>query len=137
MVEKTLGTLAVGVLLGIGLLAAADAQNDPPAASPHCLRLATIDRTEAVGDRNILFYLKDRTIYRNDLPHSCPSLKAGRPFMYRLVLDQLCDTDVITMLEQHAFGFVPVESCLLGPFKLTDAAQAETLKASAKEDGNK
>ena len=134
MFEKTLGTLAVGVLLCVALLAAAEAQNDPPAANPHCLRLATIDRTEAVGDRNILFYMKNRTIYRNELPHSCPSLKAGRPFMYRLALDQLCDTDVITMLEQHTFGFVPVESCLLGPFKLTDAADAETLKASEKQD---
>jgi hypothetical protein len=137
MLEKTFGTLAVGVLFGVAVFGAARAGDDPAPASPHCLRLGTIDRTEPVGERNILFYLKDRTIYRNELPHACPSLKAGKPFMYRLVLNELCDTDTITLLDEHPFGFVPVESCLLGGFKLIDAAGAEALRAREKESKNK
>jgi hypothetical protein len=123
-----LAAAAVGTMLP-SLAARAD---DPPAnppAKPHCVWLQRIDHTETLGDRNILFYLKDGTIYRNELPNACPTLRQNTPFMYRLALDQLCDTDVITVLQQWNFGFTPTVSCLLGPFHLIDRAQADALKA--------
>ncbi len=115
----------IGALPGV-----AQAQSDPPPANVRCVDLNRIDHTEIVGDRNILFYMKNRSIYRNRLPQACPSLSQGNPFMYRVVLSQLCDTDVVTVLERWGFGFTPTQSCLLGPFDLVDPSSVEALKAA-------
>ncbi|HVY63676.1 MAG TPA: hypothetical protein VHH11_02530 [Gammaproteobacteria bacterium] len=132
------------VSLGIALAAGAAipaasvySQGDPPAASPRCVELRRIDRTEAVGDRDLLFVMKDKAIYRNRLPHACPGLARRDPFMYRVVLNQLCDTDVITMLQQWDFGFTPTESCLLGKFELIDDKAADELRAAMKAKGTR
>jgi hypothetical protein len=94
--------------------------------------LRRIDHTEIIGDQAILFHMTDRTIYQNHLRHACPGLLRGEPFMYRVTLMQLCDTDVVTVLERWGFGgFTPTESCLLGPFSRIDPAAAEALRAGA------
>jgi hypothetical protein len=135
MLEKTFGTVTIAGLCGLALFAAARA-DDPPQANPRCLRLATIDHTESVSDRDILFYLKNRTIYRNALPQACPGLKSGRPFTYRVVTEQLCDTDTITLLEDQPGGLFPTETCGLGKFELTDPTSVEQLKTAAKQRRN-
>ncbi len=127
--------VSVGFALAVGAAipaASTYSQGDPPAEHPRCVQLQRIDRTEAVGDRDILFLMKDRTIYRNRLPHACAGLARREPFMYRVSLNQLCDTDVITMLQEWSFGFTPTESCPLGPFDLVDAKTADELRAVAK-----
>jgi hypothetical protein len=113
------------------LLAAARA-DDPPAGNPRCLPLTTIDHTEAVTDRDILFYMKDRTIYRNALPQTCPGLSAGKPFSYRVPLNQLCDTDTITLLDEQGRGFVPTQTCLLGKFESIEPDGVEALRNEQK-----
>jgi hypothetical protein len=106
---------SLAVLCSALLAAAAQSQDDAPAASVRCVDLRRIDRTEIVGDRTILFHLTDRTIYHNQHPQA-----------------QLCDTDVVTVLERWGFGgFTPTESCLLGPFSPIDPAAAEALRAAA------
>lgn len=136
--------MSTGRLIGLGFAltvgtaipaASTYSQSDPPAEHPRCVELRRIDHTEAVGDRDILFLMKDRAIYRNTLPHSCPGLARREPFMYRVALNQLCDTDVITMLQEWSFGFTPTESCPLGPFELVDAKAADELRATAKAKG--
>jgi hypothetical protein len=111
---------------------ASRSQNDPPPEHPRCVDLRRIDHTEAVGDQDILFLMKDKAIYRNQLPHACAGLTRREAFMYRVVLSQLCDTDVITMLERWDFGFTPTESCLLGKFELINNDAADALRAAAK-----
>jgi hypothetical protein len=111
------------------------AQDDPPASSPRCLQLMRIDRTESVGNRSILFYMRDGTIYQNELRQTCPGLGRGRPLMYRVVMSQLCNTDGITILEPIGFGgFMPTASCMLGEFKRIDEATVEALKATDDRD---
>jgi hypothetical protein len=107
------------------------AQDDTPAPDPRCLQLRRIDHTDNVGDRNILFYMRDGTIYQNELPQTCPGLARDRPIMYRVVMNQLCDSDVITVLEPIGFGgFMPTSSCALGEFRQIDEAGIEALKAA-------
>lgn len=133
MVRSSFGVLAVtalAILFGVLPATLVRAQGDPPPARVRCVQLQRIDHTEVIGDRNILFYMKDRNVYRNRLPQACPSLRQGRPFMYRVVLNQLCDTDVVTVLEPWGFGFTPTASCLLGPFDLIDKPAIEALKAT-------
>ncbi len=132
MFQKIIEPLLVTSLLSLGAAGAAQAADDPPPATAHCVQLPRIDRTEAVGDHNILFHMRDGAIYQNELPHSCPGLKADKPFMYRVVLNQLCDSDVITILERWPFGFTPAESCVLGEFNKIDEADADALRAAAK-----
>ena len=107
-----------------------NAQDDPPAPDPRCLQLRRIDHTDNVGDRNVLFYMRDGKIYQNELRQTCPGLSRDRPIMYRVVMNQLCDTDVITVLEPIGFGgFMPTASCALGEFRQIDEAGVEALKA--------
>ena len=130
MLRKIAGCLTVA--LASAVPAAGGSAQDNPAPSPSCLQLRRIDRTEVVDSRNILFYLKDRTIYQNALPHACATLVDDKPFMYRVTMNQLCDSDVITVLERWTFGFTPTETCMLGDFKLVDKADVEALKAAAR-----
>jgi hypothetical protein len=89
--------------------------------------LRDIDRTAIVGDRTILFYLKNRAIYENRLPHACPGLERQGKLMYRVALDQLCDVDTINVLEDYGFAFVQGAACGLGVFAPIEPAAAEAL----------
>lgn len=133
---KLLGIAAAGACAVVPLVAAG-ADDDAPPARVHCVDLKRIDRTEVVGDRTILFYLKNDAVYQNRLPHPCPGLKNDRPFMYRVMVNQLCDTDVVTVLERWGFGFTPTASCLLGPFDAIDAAGIDALRAAEKKSGER
>ena len=84
-----------------------------------------------MNDSTILFYMKDGTIYANNLPHRCPDLKSRDRFMYRVALPQLCDVDFITVLETIGPGFVPGASCRLGMFRQNSNETANRIKQSA------
>jgi len=79
-------------------------------------RLIRIDSTDIIEDSFIIFYMRDKMIYLNVLPHSCPGLKSADTFMYRTSLNRLCDVDVITVLNRMAGGFSPGAACGLGLF---------------------
>jgi hypothetical protein len=95
-----------------------------------CVSLARIDRTEVVDDQNILFYMNDGTIYRNHLPYRCPGLGVRESFMYRTSLNQLCNVDIITVLDDIGFGFSPGPSCGLGMFYPMSEEDVQMLKES-------
>lgn len=127
MLQRTFGIATIAALCGTALFAGARA-DDPPAQNPRCLQLTRIDHTETVSERDILFYLQDRAIYRNRLPQACPGLRAGKPFASRVAVDQLCDTDTITLLDEQPRGLVPAGTCLLGKFELIDPTSIDALK---------
>jgi hypothetical protein len=136
MKHRSLAVLGAGIAV-VGLSALAVVASGQPGErsqteSPTCLGLPRIDRTEIVGDRTIVFYMKDRTIYKNELPQSCPALRSNQPFMYRVAMNQLCQMDTITVLERWGFGFTPGMSCPLGRFSAIDEAAVEALKAAGK-----
>ena len=94
-----------------------------------CLDLMRIDHTSVVDDQNILFYTHGGGIYLNHLSHRAPGLDMNRPFMYRTSLSRLCQHDVITVLEDHFFGFFEGASTTLGKFEPIDEARAQALKS--------
>jgi hypothetical protein len=122
--------LTIG-MLGTTLLfcPAANAQREDEQAPVKCVDLRRIDHTEIVGDQTILFYMKNRTIYRNLLPHACPGLEREERFMYRVSLSQLCNVDVVSVLEDWGFGFTQGPSCMLGMFQPISPETADELKA--------
>ncbi len=126
---------AFALTLG-GLLAAQTclAQNSEQNGTKRCVQLNRIDHTDVISDSAILFYMKDGTIYRNTLPYRCPNLKSQDRFMYRVSLPELCNVDVITVLNVIGPGFMPGASCGLGKFEHISKSQAEEAKAIAKRN---
>jgi len=91
--------------------------NFVPAGKPiDCLNIQSIQNTDVRDDRTIDFIMNGRKIYRNVLPHSCPSLGAERRFMYKTSLSQLCSVDVITVLYSSP-DLMRGASCGLGKFQ--------------------
>lgn len=106
-----------------------DLVSGPP---EQCLRLSSIDHTDVIDDQNILFYMRGKEIYRNHLPYPCSGLRIYDTFMYRTSLSQLCNVDIITVLDNIGFGFSPRNSCGLGLFYPVTEEDAKKLKEHAK-----
>jgi hypothetical protein len=95
--------------LSTGAALAADA---PPAASAPsvCLEPSRIDHTTVLDDKTILFKMRDGTIWRNDLPQKCYSLKIENGFAYEVQGDSICSNlQTIRVLRSH-------NTCFLGAF---------------------
>ena len=98
-----------------------------------CISLIRIDRTEVLDDQSILFHMRGDDIYLNHLPHRCPNLGFYESFMYRTSLNQLCNVDIITVLNDIGFGFSPGPSCGLGLFYPVSEEDVSKLREKAKE----
>ena len=98
-----------------------------------CIDLRGIERTRAPDEDTILFYMRGGDVYRNDLPASCPDLDFDERFMYRVSLNRLCDSDVITVIDDVGFGFMGGASCGLGKFRQVSEEEAEDLSARRRD----
>jgi hypothetical protein len=90
----------------------------PGAGLARCIQAYRIDHTEVKSDREILFYMNDRTVYANYLPQRCPDLKASPDGVTYAptdpVSDELCD-DLGTFRVNEG-GSGPGAVCLWGTF---------------------
>ncbi len=126
--------LAALLVLSAGSLAVAaepeDFLDDPDESleAKRCVSLSRIQSTDVLDDRNIIFYMRGGDIYRNVLPHRCSGLRRRDAFMYRTSMSQLCNVDIITVLESVVVGFTPGASCGLGMFYPVTEAQVKGLK---------
>lgn len=98
-----------------------------------CIDLKSIDHSHIVEDGFILFYMRNKKIYLNALPNTCPGLKSADTFMYRLSIHRLCNVDVITVLYRMAGGFYPGPSCGLGLFYPVDKQIAKEISTRSKK----
>jgi len=117
-------------LLALAPLTGFATEDADDSAVERCISLRAIDKTDVVDDNNILFYMRNGDVYLNRLPHRCPGLKRERTFMYRTTMPRLCDVDIITVLDQAGFGFMPGASCGLGRFYPISEDEARMLKES-------
>ena len=113
-----------------GLLTAADAQ-DPVARA--CLGLMQIRTSEVLDNQHILFTMNDGTLFPNNLPYACPGLRRDTAWLHRTSLNNVCDLDLITVLNHGGGGFMPGASCGLGRFEPVPRPQLESLRAQLKE----
>jgi hypothetical protein len=125
--RRALAASTLGAVLGAGQQAGAQSPDD----MVNCVSLSRVERTEIVDDNTILFYMRGNQIYRNVLPHRCPGLGREQTFMYRVSTTQLCNVDVITVLDRIGAGFMAGASCGLGKFQPISEAAVEELKAAA------
>ena len=65
--------------------------------------------------------MRDGTVLKNTLPHSCPSLGFEKAFTYATSLSQLCSVDIISVIQQGGGPRIGA-SCGLGTFVPTAVA---------------
>ena len=129
MIAKSILVAALGCWLAGFAADSALAQDDVDEASAErCVSLHRISKTDVVDDYTILFYMRGGDIYVNRLPHRCPGLRRDRAFMYRTSMSQLCDLDIITVLDDFGPGYIPGPSCGLGRFYPITEEEAKALK---------
>lgn len=68
--------------------------------SETCIHAIRIRRTEVIDGQTILFHLGRDHIYMNRLPRWCPGLARERAFSYTIRGSQLCNVDIIRVLEK-------------------------------------
>ena len=111
--------------------AAADAKADDFDRTPtNCVTLSNIKQTVIVDDSTILFYMRggSKPTYRTRLPHECPNLEREGRFRYTTPMNRLCDSDLITVLEQFGVGLRDGFTCRLGLFYPIPYEEAELLR---------
>lgn len=81
-----------------------------------CINLSQIRNSTVRDDRTIDFIMNGGKVYRNELPGQCGSLGFDRAFTYSTSLTQLCNVDIITVLQNVGGGLNRGASCGLGLF---------------------
>lgn len=118
-VPTVLSALLLALTAAASAPAAAQRDRVPPAtpagAPVRCIPVSLIRESQVRSDRVIDFVMRDRKVYRNTLPSSCPGLGFERRFGYTLSTSQLCSVDIVTVLLS-----TPLQrgaSCGLGEFQ--------------------
>ncbi len=82
----------------------------------NCIRNGSIKRTKVLDDRNIIFEMRNNTVYLNTLDNKCNSLGFTRQFSYKPTNNRLCGYDIISVFDSIG----PRGSCGLGQFELLE-----------------
>lgn len=114
---------------------AEDADDEPRSVAQTCLNQPAIKRTKVLNDRNIIFVTRDDTIYNNQLPRQCPSLKRGSLVNYAIEHSRLCAGGQFQVLWQLDMNrYAPAFICQLGAFVPITEDELETLTAMTEEN---
>jgi hypothetical protein len=103
-------------VLSLSPFAPALADEDADETGERCVDTRNISRTEVIDSQHILFYMRDRTIYHNELPYRCSGLRRSSTLSYRTSISRLCSSDIISIVDDHGFGLSRGISCGLGRF---------------------
>ncbi|MFC4292635.1 hypothetical protein ACFOWX_09450 [Sphingorhabdus arenilitoris] len=130
--KKPLLLILTAAMAGGGM-AAAIAAPDAPADTEiktvgkpqNCLNIRQIRSTDVVDKNTIDFKMTNGKIYRNILPNSCSSLRFEEAFSYRVSTGQLCNIDIIRVLQNFGGRIEQGEACGLGKFQQIEKARAD------------
>lgn len=114
--------------------AAAQAGGEEAGAEPSevraCLPHPTIDRTKILNDRNIVFMTRNGTIYNNELPKQCPTLRRNSLVNYPIANGRQCAGDRFQVLWETSPGrYQPSFVCQLGNFRPISESEYDDLVA--------
>jgi len=125
---------ALGAIIVAAALAAPTIADEPyPDQPERCIELSKIRDMKVLSNRTIAFRTGVRRYEVNSLPYPCPGLREDTPILYRTSLDRLCNVDVITVLEDTGFGYMPAASCGLGKFVPMNENELKQLERAEKE----
>ncbi len=99
------------LLLAAPVTSVAEENLDPNTRK--CIPTRTLTSTSVIDDRNVLFYMIGKKVYRNILPKQCSGL-LGNSFDYGNLAGSLCKFDTIRVIDggRGTYGKV----CRLGDF---------------------
>jgi hypothetical protein len=126
--------LLAGALALLTLGSAQRLSGQQGAAEQQCLYMADVRRTAILDDNNILFYMRNGTIYQNHLRNTCFMLRSANRFTYgSSAMRRLCVGDLIEVLPESSFGGppFPMATCNLGTYLPIDKEVADDLLASS------
>ncbi|HMS19306.1 DUF6491 family protein [uncultured Sphingorhabdus sp.] len=98
---------------------------EPSGEPVSCITLSQVRSSKVIDDRTIDFKMAGGKVYRNTLPHSCPSLGFEQRFSYRTSLNQLCNVDTIRVLQSFGSGLHEGAGCGLGKFQPMQKVQSK------------
>ena len=94
-----------------------------------CIPVQRVDRTEVLDNRSIVFHMRGREAFLNQLERDCPGLDREKRFMYEVRSTQLCTVDTISVLEDWGVGLAKGFTCSLGPFQKVSEDELADLRA--------
>jgi hypothetical protein len=106
----------------------AEDDGDVDEGGERCIDTRRISNTQIIDNQNILFHMRNRTIYHNELPRRCSGLRRGKAISYRTSISRLCSNDFITLLDNFGMGMSRGVSCGLGKFRPISEEEAQALK---------
>lgn len=131
MIDKSSYILAAALsVLALAPAAATFAQDDGDVdeGGERCIDTRRISNTRIVDKRNILFYMRGKDIYHNELPRDCFGLRPGKIISYRTSLSRLCSNDFITLLDSFGMGMSRGPSCAIGKFRPVTKEEADAIR---------
>lgn len=125
---------AIAGILIFTYLSPAFAQENPvDDSSVRCIPLRNIQEIDILDDRNIIFRVGPNNYYLNTLPYRCSGLRRNDTIMYRTSTNEICDVDVITVLDDIGPGFQAGASCGLGRFTPVNQEEIKILRELIRE----
>jgi hypothetical protein len=127
-------SLLAGALAVMAVGGATRSSGQAASAEQPCLYLGDVRRTTILDDNNILFYMRNGTVYQNHLRSTCFMLRSANRFTYgSSPLRRLCAGDLIQVLPESSFGGAPfpMATCSLGSYLQIDKEVADDLVATS------
>jgi hypothetical protein len=125
--RSALPTLAA--VLAVNAMASCARADDEIDRTPlSCVLVPVISMAQAADNHTLVFHMRGSTVYRNDLPVTCPQLQRGETqltYLYRsqsVKLKRLCDFDGFTVTKDKIGS-----PCRLGKFNPITAAEADQI----------
>jgi hypothetical protein len=96
-----------------------------------CIDRARLRETRVLNDSTIDFIMNNGQRFRNTLPNRCPQLGFNEAFGYQTAINQLCNVDIITVVQTVG---TPTRgaSCGLGLFQPMKRAETPASAAAPK-----
>ena len=110
----------------------AQAQEQQPTASEdsrNCLNTRRIRRVRALDEKNVLFYISNRTIFLNILQQGCAEIRQFGQISYRTSTGSLCEGDSLAVPRSDAWGTLRLlPNCKLGTFRKLSAEEVQVVR---------
>ena len=90
-----------------------------------CVSRSRISTTDVIDDQTIDFKMVNGDIYRNKLPNKCSGLAFEEAFSYRTSTAQLCNVDIIRVIDNTASRIGSGTACGLGKFQKIKKTRVE------------
>ena len=98
-----------------------------------CLQTRAIDRVEILDETMVLFHVRRRKAWLNQLSSRCLGLEPDMIVNLRTFGGSICRLDSFRGITRGG-GFIPAAHCRLGDFEMIEGTQIEALRTALEED---